>query len=93
LKNAIYHTGHVRKVCETKLEVGFRDGKEANGWYVYEGRKAARITVPLGKKFIPPKTYKSMAHQLKLTIPQFDSLLDCPLDKVGYDEILAGLNL
>ncbi len=37
----------------------------------------------------PPKTYASMASQLKLSIPDFDSLLDCPLKLEQYLEALG----
>ena len=85
MKNATYDSNDVKRVCEQKLNIGFRDGKEYNGWFVLgDGRKAARITVPKGRKFLPDKTYKSMATQLKLTISDFDSLLDCPLTKEMY---------
>jgi len=93
MKNAKFHTEDVKKVCEKKLQIQFRAGKEYNGWFIFNGKKAARITVPKGKKPIPPKTYKSMANQLRLTIEQFDNLLECPLSLQGYLSILNNKNL
>lgn len=83
-----FDTNDVKKCCEKKLDITFRVGKEFNGWFRLSDRKAARITVPKGRKRIPPKTYKSMATQLKLTVQQFDELLECSLMKEGYEELL-----
>lgn len=88
MKNTKYNTADVKKCCEVKLDIKFRDRKEFNGWFWLDDRKAARITIPKGRKFIPPKTYRSMAVQLRLTISEFDDLLDCPLNKVNYENLL-----
>lgn len=89
MKNANYDTSDVKRICENKLQIAFRDGKEFNGWYLLaDGRKAARVTVPKGRKELPPKTYKSMAMQLRLTVSDFDALLECPLTKDKYLEKL-----
>ena len=91
MKNTSFNTNDIKKCCENKLQIEFRKAKEFNGWFRLEGIKIARITVPKGKKFIPPKTYKSMANQLKLNVNQFDDLLECPLKKDGYEEILRSI--
>lgn len=88
MKNAQYDTYDVKGICETKLRIEFRDGKEWNGWFQMDGKKFCRVTVPKGRKFIPPGTYKSMARQLNLTTGQFDALLDCPLTLEKYQEII-----
>ena len=89
MKNAKFHTQDVKKTCENKLQIEFRLGKEYNGWFLFNGRKAARITIPKGRKPIPPKTYKSMANQLRLTVQQFDQFLECPLVREHYVQILS----
>ena len=89
MKNSSYHTHDVKKCCENKLEIDFRKrGKEFNGWYYFDDKKTARITIAKGRKPIPPKTYKTMAKQLKLSITDLDDLLECPLNKNKYDKIL-----
>jgi hypothetical protein len=88
MQNNNFDTLDVRRCCENKLRIAFRTGSEANGWFRIDGRKACRITVPLGRKPLPPKTYKSMAQQLKLTVPEFDSLLECSLVYDGFLAIL-----
>lgn len=93
MDNAIHNTLDVKRVAETKLGITFRDGKEYNGWFEYNGKKIARITVPHGRKPIPPKTYKKMANQLKLDASHFDSLLACPLTLADYINCLRLQNL
>ena len=90
MKNASFSTNDVKKCCEYKLDIKFRKAKEFNGWYYLGNRKAARITVSKGRKSISPKTYQTMAKQLKLNIAQFDDLLECPIDKRRYEKILRG---
>lgn len=87
MKNTTFKANDVKHICENKLHIPFREGKEFNGWVTINGRKFARITVPMGRKDIPAKTYKSMANQLKLTTDQFDDLLECPLQWEHYLEI------
>lgn len=77
MKNICYNTHDVKKCCENKLFISFKPGKEFNGWVKLNSKKIARITIPKGRKFIPPKTYKTMAMQLKLTVTEFDDLLEC----------------
>ncbi len=90
MRNADFKTHKVKKCCENKLGIDFRKGgKEFNGWFILDKIKTARITVPKGKKFIPPKTYKSMATQLKLEVDQFDEFLECNLKIEGYKKILS----
>lgn len=88
MKNNDYNTIRVKTVCENKLSITFRDGGEFNGWFVYGGKRIARVTVPHGRKPIPPKTYKSMATQLKLSVDEFDRLLDCPLSYTHFVTLL-----
>ena len=89
MKNTKFHTQDVKIRCEHKLQIEFRAGKEYNGWFLFNGKKAARITIPKGRKPIPPKTYKSMASQLRLTVQQFDRFLECPLTQEQYIKILS----
>ena len=85
MKNAKFHTLDVKRCCENKLDITFRNGKEFNGWVLLQNIKYARITVPKGRKPLQQKTYKSMANQLKLSTDQFDDLLECNLDRKGYE--------
>lgn len=89
MKNQKFKTHDIKKVCESKLSIDFRTkGKEFNGWFRINSTKIKRITIAKGRKFAPPKTYTTMAKQLNLTTKEFDDLLECPLDRNGYEEIL-----
>ncbi len=88
MKNSQFNTHDVKQRCEGKLDIAFKGSHELNGWFMLNDKKVARITVPHGRKFIPPKTYKSMATQLKFTTDEFDDLLECPLDRPKYESII-----
>jgi hypothetical protein len=88
MKNGKFNTNDVKRICEGKLSIRFRQSKECNGWVMFEDLKLSRITVPLGRKPIPPKTYKCMAEQLNLTTAEFDNLLECPLTSALYFQLL-----
>jgi len=90
MRNTEFDTSDVKKRCEDKLGIDFRIGDHYTGWYLLDGVKRQRISVAMGKKFIPPKTYKTMVEQLGLTVEQFDNLLACPLDGQEYENLLRG---
>ncbi len=89
MKNASYNTYEVKKILENKLGLRFEGKPELKGWYKLKNKKVARVTVPKGRKFIPPKTYSSMARQLLLDVKQFDKLLDCYIKKNEYEDIIS----
>jgi len=93
VKNNDFHTHDVKKTCEHKLDIHFRTGSEYNGWFKVHDLGIARITIPMGRKPIPRKTYQSMAKQLKLNVDQLDDLLECPIKMKEYLEILNSQNL
>lgn len=89
MRNGEYDTAAVKKRCETKLAMQFREsGKHDVGWYMLEGKRTSRVTIPKGRKPIPPLTYKNMAHQLFLQLTEFDDLLACPLTGAAYEQIV-----
>lgn len=89
MDNDKYNTKDIKEICENKLGLEFRVGKEFNAWYRIDNKKVARITVPKGRKSVPTGTYKSMAKQLKLKVKEFDDLLKCPLSADGYKKIIS----
>lgn len=89
MKNTQYNAKDVKKIGEGKLGIEFRPAKEFNGWFMLNGVKAKRLTVPKGRKSLPPGTYRSMARQLGLTVSDFDQLLECPLTREMYEEIIS----
>lgn len=80
----------IKSVCENKLNIKFRKGKEFNGWFCINGKKTHRITVQKKKKSkeIATKTYSSMANQLKLNTDEFNELIGCNITLEGYKDIL-----
>jgi hypothetical protein len=86
MRNAEFNTYDVQKACKNKLDIQFRQGSELNGWFEYKGKKACRITIPHGRKTIPPKTYCKMAAQLNLSVDEFDKFLECTL---RYEDYIA----
>jgi len=88
MKNSQFNAQQIKNVCENKLEITFGGSKEYNGWYFKEGIKINRITIPKGRKYVPPGTYGNMAKQLNLSIFEFDGLLGCSVNREDYDNIL-----
>jgi hypothetical protein len=89
MKNQKFNAHDIRKTCEAKLKFNFRKGgKELNGWFRMNNVRVTRITMPKGRKFVPRKTYAMMAKQLELSVSEFDALLECPLNRNGYEGIL-----
>lgn len=89
MKNQKFNNLRIKGICESKLDIDFKKGaKELSGWFKKDDKKVTRITVSKGRKHPKLKTYKNMATQLDLKVPEFDELLECPLDKKGYEKIL-----
>ena len=74
----------LRKQCEKKLRIDFREGKDPSGWFQFSGGDVCRVTIPGGRKPLKPGTFGSMARQLCISAAQLEQLLDCPLDLPGY---------
>jgi len=80
-----YNSLDVLKPCKIKLNVEFRTtGPHFTGWYLLDGVKWARISVPKGAKTIGPSLFGQMAKELKLDKGDFVRLLDCPLSGDEY---------
>lgn len=90
MKNSQFTTLNAVKACEGKLGIKFRSGGELNGWFIHEGRRIARVTIPKGRKGFPPKTYKCIAQQLKLSVENLDGLLECSF---GHQDYLNSLRM
>ncbi|MDI6793513.1 MAG: hypothetical protein QME81_11720 [bacterium] len=86
--NRIYLKQEVVAVLENKLAINFRVTKELNGWFVYEGKKIARVTIPKGRGDLRKGTQSSIINQLKLTNELFSRLIECPLGEEEYVQIL-----
>ena len=83
MKNSQFNSHDIKMKCEHKLGMNFDGKKELNARMRYKG-KFIRVTVPKGRKRLPPKTYKTIANQLYLSTSQFDNLLSCPFSKDDF---------
>lgn len=80
-----YNSSDVLKPCRIKLQIDFRaNGPHYTGWYVLDGAKWARTSVPKGDKPIGPGLFLQMAKDLHLSKCDFTRLLDCPLSGDEY---------
>ncbi len=64
-----------------------KGGKEFNFPVFIGDRMVARITVPRGGKFVPPRTFKSICDQASLTDQQMRELCRCTLRGKDYVEL------
>jgi len=78
------NTLDLRKQCENKLGIDFREGKDPSGWFKFGGKDTCRITIPGGRKPLKAGTFGNMARQLNISAAKLEELLDCPLDLAGY---------
>lgn len=71
-----------------KLEMETRSSHHTIAWFTYQGQKVLKTRVSFGKGDVPPLVVQKIRGQLKLSIPDFVALKDCPLDRDGYIQIL-----
>lgn len=72
----------------SKLNLEVRSTKHVYGWLVVEGKKILRVHYSHGKGDLPGKIGDKIRNQLKLTRNDFKDLIDCPLSREGYLDIL-----
>ena len=78
----------VRAAVARKLNVGFRDGPHATGWYIVRGRKVARVSIPWGAGDLAPWIAKEIRSKLYLSPKEFARLVGCPMGGAEYYEVL-----
>ena len=81
-----------RKIKASLLKKGFVEDTESHHHYFtlyINGRKSSVYTYfSHGQKEVGAKILGSMAKQLGLTVSDFEKLIDCPLGKSEYINIL-----
>ena len=89
-----------KRQVEAALEAKGFNRTEGDHCYFYyctlEGKKTTARTKTSHTpkmKSIGDDLLGKMARQCHLTKPQFLNLVDCPLNRQGYEELLAGQNL
>ncbi len=81
-----------RTVMSALVRKGFAASEGDHSYYIYhtaDGRKTlAKTKVSHSGKDIADPILGMMARQCKLTAPQFRNLVDCPLSREAYEDIL-----
>ena len=81
-----------RTVMSALVRKGFAASEGDHSYYIYhtaDGRKTlAKTKVSHSGKDIAAPILGMMARQCKLTAPQFRNLVDCPLSREAYEDIL-----
>ena len=81
-----------RTVMSALVRKGFAASEGDHSYYIYhtaDGRKTlAKTKVSHSGKDIADPILGMMARHCKLTAPQFRNLVDCPLSREAYEDIL-----
>ena len=77
----------VQKIFQ-KLNLEVRSTHHIYGWLVINGEKILRVHYSFGKGNIPSKITEKIRGQLKLNQQNFKDLIECPLTKEDYLEII-----
>lgn len=77
----------IQKIFQ-KLDLEVRTTSHIYGWLVVEGKRILRVHYSFGKGNIPAKITEKIRGQLKLNQQNFKDLIECPLTKEDYLEII-----
>jgi hypothetical protein len=78
----------ITSALERKLEIAFRDDKERVGWFIFDGKKQLRFTIPHVHAAWGKGTIASIRRSSHLDASKFDDLITCPLSRVEYEAII-----
>ncbi|MDT8390549.1 MAG: hypothetical protein RRC34_08585 [Lentisphaeria bacterium] len=93
MSNGKFNSDDIKAKCETKGDVSFRSGKHFVGYVLGKGgEKVSRVTIPKGRKPVPPKTFKDIAGGMLLDVGQMTEFVACSLKKPAYRKIVDGLS-
>jgi hypothetical protein len=86
--------GELIRALEQKVGLSFRTGRERNAWYVLDGKKVLRVTVPKDHKgTVGTGLADQIRKNLKLTKLEFKDLLACPITGSDYERIIRDKGL
>jgi predicted RNA binding protein YcfA (HicA-like mRNA interferase family) len=81
--------GQVTSALEEKLGLDFRHGKDRSAWFVLEGKKRLRVTVPKTHSGdLAVGTLQAIRKQLKLATTEFLDLVSCPMTGPDFEELV-----
>ncbi|MFA5188910.1 MAG: hypothetical protein WC460_06110 [Patescibacteria group bacterium] len=75
----------------SKLDLFIKEGDHKMAWFIYNGKKVLYTKLSHGSGEV--SATDKIRCQLKLNETQFQDLINCPLKKENYIEILKSRNL
>jgi predicted RNA binding protein YcfA (HicA-like mRNA interferase family) len=79
----------VASTLEEKLGLDFRQGKDRSAWFVFEGKKRLRVTVPKTHSGdLAIGTLTAIRKQLTLATGQFLDLVRCPMTGTDFEQVV-----
>ena len=85
MKSRQIRANQVYNAVSNKLEIQFRtSGPHFTGWYILEGKKTHRISIPKGRKTLSTGVQKDVREKLRLSEEEFFSLIKCPMTGKDY---------
>jgi hypothetical protein len=83
-----YRPKEVTHALENKLEISFHTGKERNGWYMLDGRKVLRFTIPHEHGTWGKGTMHDIVRKSMLDKDEFRDLVSCPMTSGDYEALI-----
>ena len=88
-KLSSYKTKVATSCLEKKLSISLHDGSERTGYYILEGVKALRVTIPKehgghGDGCLSKFVAKQLISSLRLSKEEFNDLYRCPMSGTDY---------
>jgi len=85
MRKSTFRANQAYNAISNKLEIQFRtSGPHFTGWYILEGRKTHRISIPKGRKTLSTGVQKDVREKLRLDEEDFISLIKCPMKGKDY---------
>ena len=85
MSKSTFRANKVYNVISNKLENQFRTrGPHFTGWYILEGKKTHRISIPKGRNPLSTGVQKDVREKLRLDEEEFSSLIGCPMKGKDY---------
>ena len=86
-----YTPRQLTNACENKLAIAFGSGKHRSGWYLLNGRKLFKITIPKAHAEWGPQAKKDFLGKTRLSSEEFDDLIRCSMTGPAFASRAAEL--
>lgn len=86
----LFQKNLIKEKIESKLGVKFSKNRShhLSGLIKIDGIIVCKIKVPKGRDYISPGVQEDIFTRMRINIEQFANLINCPLKREGYIEIL-----